>query len=224
MLDVFEVVNINPDVEELMVEGFIAAGPVLMTTIQLLTVNSLLHNILQFTHETVHCSATEAFKVDLNKETMMDYLFNSILMRRHPVERRQSLYNCSHLANQDTLPQATSRGNFFRDGNNLVMTTANHLPVPDLASTRTAPCQTLTPCAASPPITTRMRMLASQLPPHHSHRVKVGNGQRSTHHDVQQSQSRRMKRMTSRMSPSTGPFKDKGHPTPSYSGPNRTVK
>lgn len=106
-------VNINPDVEELMVRGFIAAGPVLMTTIQLLTVNSLLHNILQFVHETVHYSATEAFKVDLNKETMMAYLFNSIRIRRHPVECRQLLYNCSHLANQDTLSQATSRSKFF---------------------------------------------------------------------------------------------------------------
>ncbi|CAH3024310.1 unnamed protein product, partial [Porites evermanni] len=43
-----EVVNVNPDVEQLMVTAFNAAGPVLMTSIQMLAVNALLHNVNNF--------------------------------------------------------------------------------------------------------------------------------------------------------------------------------
>ena len=48
VLDALEVVNINPDVEQLMVTAFNAAGPVLMTSIQMLAVNALLHNVSNF--------------------------------------------------------------------------------------------------------------------------------------------------------------------------------
>lgn len=62
ILDALEVVNVNPEVEELMVTAFNAAGPVLMTSIQMLAVNALLHNVTNFAQETVRSSATEDFK------------------------------------------------------------------------------------------------------------------------------------------------------------------
>ena len=45
VLDALEVVNVNPEVEELMVTAFNAAGPVLMTSIQMLAVRFLLNVI-----------------------------------------------------------------------------------------------------------------------------------------------------------------------------------
>ena len=85
-----------------------------MTSIQMLAINALPHNVSNFAQETVRSPATEEFKANPTKDTMMDYLFNSILMRRRTVERRTSLYDRSRLADRDTLPQATtsSRSNF----------------------------------------------------------------------------------------------------------------
>ena len=45
VLDALEVVNVNPEVEKLMVTAFNAAGPVLMTSIQMLAVRFLLNGI-----------------------------------------------------------------------------------------------------------------------------------------------------------------------------------
>ena len=108
VLDALEVVNINPDVEQLMVTAFNAAGPVLMTSIQMLAVNALLHNVSNFAQETVRSPATEEFKANPTKDSMMDYLFNSILMRCRTVERRTSLYDRSRLTDWDPLLQATT--------------------------------------------------------------------------------------------------------------------
>lgn len=84
-------VNVNPEVEELMVTAF----NVLMTSIQMLAVNSLLHNVTNFATKAVRSPATEDFKANPNKDRMMNYLFNSILMKRWAVERRTSLYDGS---------------------------------------------------------------------------------------------------------------------------------
>lgn len=78
-----DVVNVNPEVEELMFTGL----NVLMTSIQMLALDSLLHNVTNF--------ANEDFKANPNKDTMMNYLFNFILMKRRAVERRTSLYHRS---------------------------------------------------------------------------------------------------------------------------------
>ena len=104
VLDALEVVNISPDVEQLMVTAFNTAGHVLMTSIQMLAVNALLHNVSNFAQETVRSPATEEFKANPTKDSMMDYLFNSILMKRRTVKR-------SRLADRDALPQSTSRTN-----------------------------------------------------------------------------------------------------------------
>ena len=102
-----EVVNVNPDVEQLMVTAFNAAGPVLMTSIEMLAVNALLHNVNNFAQEAVRSPAMEDFKANPTKDSMMNYLFNPILMKRRTVEHR-SLYDCSRLADRDALPQPTS--------------------------------------------------------------------------------------------------------------------
>lgn len=65
----------------------VTAFNVLMTSIQMLAVNSLLHKVTNF--------ATEDFKANPNKDRMMNYLFNSILMKRQALERRTSLYDRS---------------------------------------------------------------------------------------------------------------------------------
>ena len=103
VLDALEVVNVNPEVEELMVTAFNAAGPLLMTSIQMLAVNALLHNVNNF--------ATEEFKANPSKDSMMNYLFNSILMKRRAVERHTSLYDHSRLADRNTLPEQSSSRN-----------------------------------------------------------------------------------------------------------------
>ena len=79
VLDALEVININPDVEQLMVTAFNVAGPVLMTSIHMLAVNALLHNVSNFAQEAVRSPAREEFKANPTKDSMMDYLFNSIL-------------------------------------------------------------------------------------------------------------------------------------------------
>ena len=101
VLDALEVVNVNPEVEELMVTAFNAAGPLLMTSMQMLAVNALLHNVNNF--------ATE--EANPSKDSMMNYLFNSILMKRRAVERRTSLYDHSHLADRNALPEQSSSRN-----------------------------------------------------------------------------------------------------------------
>ena len=111
VLDPLEVININPDVEQLMVTTFNVAGPVLMTSIQMLAVNALLHNVSNFAQEAVRSPATEEFKANPTKDSMIDYLFNSILMRRRTVERRTSLYDRSRLADREALPQPTRHTN-----------------------------------------------------------------------------------------------------------------
>ena len=93
VLDMLEVINVNPAVEELIITGFNVAGPLLMTSIQMLANNPLLHNVTNFAHEAVGSPATEDFKANRNKDTMMNYLFSSILMKCRAVERRTSLYD-----------------------------------------------------------------------------------------------------------------------------------
>lgn len=44
---------------------------VLMTSIQMLALNSLLHNVTNFATEAVRSPATEDFKANPNKDTMM---------------------------------------------------------------------------------------------------------------------------------------------------------
>ena len=102
VLDALEVVNVNPEVEEPMVTAFNAAGPVLMTN---------QHNVTNFAQEAVRSPATEDFKTNPSKDSMMNYLFNSILMKRRAVERRTSLYDRSRLADRDALPEPSSRAN-----------------------------------------------------------------------------------------------------------------
>ena len=111
MLDALEVINVNPAVEELMITGFNVAGPLLMTSIQMLAINTLLHNVTNFAQEAVRSPATEDFKANPNKDTMMNYLFSSILMKRRAVERRTSLYDRSRLADCHALPDPSSRTN-----------------------------------------------------------------------------------------------------------------
>ena len=77
----------------------------------MLAVNALLHNVSNFAQEAVRSPAMEEFKANPTKDSMMDYLFNSILMRCRTVERRTSLYDRSRLADWDALPQPTSRTN-----------------------------------------------------------------------------------------------------------------
>ena len=63
VLDMLEVINVNPAVEELIITGFNVAGPLLMTSIQMLANNALLHNVTNFAHEAVRSPATEDLRV-----------------------------------------------------------------------------------------------------------------------------------------------------------------
>ena len=74
-----------------MIQGFNATGPLLMVSIQMLAINALLHNAETFAHEAVRSPPTEAFKANPYQDTMMDYLFDAILMCCGPMQRRDSL-------------------------------------------------------------------------------------------------------------------------------------
>ena len=100
--DVLEVINTQPDMEQLMIQAFNAAGPLLVVTIQMLAINALLHNAETFAHEAVRSPPTEAFKANPYQDTMMDYLFDAILMRRRPVQLRDCLYDRRCLANRQS--------------------------------------------------------------------------------------------------------------------------
>ena len=107
--DILEVINTQPDMEQLMIQGFNAAGPLLMVSIQMLAINALLHNMEKFAYEAVRSPATGAFKVNPYQDTMMDYLFNAILMRCRPMQRRDSLYDRRRLANRQSGYQQPTR-------------------------------------------------------------------------------------------------------------------
>lgn len=107
--DILEVINTQPDMEQLMIQGFNAAGPLLMVSIQMLTINALLHNVEKFAYEAVRSPATGAFKVNPYQDTMMDYLFDAILMRCRPMQRRDSLYDRRRLANRQSGYQQPTR-------------------------------------------------------------------------------------------------------------------
>lgn len=83
----------------------------LMTSIQMMAVNALLHNVTNFAQEAVRSLATEDFKANPSKDSMMNYLFNSILMKRRTVELRTSLFDRSCLADRDALSEPSSRAN-----------------------------------------------------------------------------------------------------------------
>ena len=72
--------------EQLMIQGFNAAGPLLMVSIQMLAINALLHNVEKFAYEAVRSPATKAFKVNPYQDKMMDYLFDAILMCCRPMK------------------------------------------------------------------------------------------------------------------------------------------
>lgn len=105
--------------EQLMIQAFNAAGPLLVVTIQMLAINALLHNAETFAHEAVRSPPTEAFKANPYQDTMMDYLFDAILMRRRPVQRRDSLYDRRCLANRQSGYQQPKRTSYkrFQDSN-----------------------------------------------------------------------------------------------------------
>ena len=100
--------------EQLMIQGFNTAGPLLMVSIQKLAINALLHNVEKSAYEAVRSPATEAFKVNPYQDTMMDYLFDAILMRRRPVQRRDSLYDRRCLANRQSGYQQPTRTSYKR--------------------------------------------------------------------------------------------------------------
>ena len=103
--------------EQLMIQGFNTAGPLLMVSIQKLAINALLHNVEKSAYEAVRSPATKAFKVNPYQDTMMDYLFDAILMRRRPMQRRDSLYDRHCLANRQSGYQQPTRTSYkrFRD-------------------------------------------------------------------------------------------------------------
>ena len=107
--DVLEVINTQPDMEQLMIQGFNAAGPLLMVSIQMLAINALLHNVEKFAYEAVRSPATKAFKVNPYQDKMMDYLFDAILMRCRPMQWRDSLYDRRCLANRQSGYQQPTR-------------------------------------------------------------------------------------------------------------------
>ena len=83
----------------------------LMTSIQMMAVNALLHNVTNFAQEAVRSPATEDFKANPSKDSMMNYLFNSILMKRRTVELPTSMFDRSCLADRDALSEPSSRAN-----------------------------------------------------------------------------------------------------------------
>lgn len=55
--------------EQLMIQGFNAAGPLLVVSIQMLAINALLHNAETFAHEAVRSPPTKAFKANPYQDT-----------------------------------------------------------------------------------------------------------------------------------------------------------
>ena len=103
--------NEPPNQEDLFVDAFNAAGPLLMMAIHTMAVNTLLHNPPDFANQALRCAAIEQFKENPSDENMMGYLLDSILMRRRSVQRTWSLWDRSHYQPQDPddLPQRPSQ-------------------------------------------------------------------------------------------------------------------
>ena len=55
--------------EQLMIQAFNAAGPLLVVSIQMLAINALLHNAETFAHEAVRSPPTKAFKANPYQDT-----------------------------------------------------------------------------------------------------------------------------------------------------------
>lgn len=104
VLDVLEAVNDKKEVEDLFVDAFNAAGPLLMMAIHTMAINTLLHYPPEFANQTLRCAATDQFKENPSDENMMAYLLDGILMRWRSVQRTRSLWGRSRYQAQD--PQA----------------------------------------------------------------------------------------------------------------------
>ena len=64
-----------------------------MMVIHVLVVNCLLHNPDAFANQLIRVPATEKFKADPSLQTMMQYLIDSILMRRRTVQRTRNIWD-----------------------------------------------------------------------------------------------------------------------------------
>ena len=93
VLDVLKAINDSQETEDLFVDAFNATGPILMMAIHVLVVNCLLHNLDAFTNQSVRAPATEEFKADPSSQTMMQYLIDSILMRRWTMQRTRNIWD-----------------------------------------------------------------------------------------------------------------------------------
>ena len=101
MLDVLEGVNDKQEVEDLFVDTFNAAGPLLMMAIHTMAINTLLHNPAEFANQALRCPATETFKEDPSDQNMMTYMLDGILMQRRSVQRTRSLWDRSRYQGND---------------------------------------------------------------------------------------------------------------------------
>ena len=95
VIDVLKAINDNQQVEDLFVDAFNAAGPVLMMCIHVLAINCLLQNPDAFAQQAVRTAATENFKAEPSSQKMMQYLMDGIVMRRRTFQRSNNIWDSS---------------------------------------------------------------------------------------------------------------------------------
>ena len=95
VLEVLKAINDNQQVEDLFVDAFNAAGPVLMMSIHVLAMNCLLHNPDAFAQQAVRTAETENFKAEPSSQNMMQYLMDGILICRRTIQRSNNIWDSS---------------------------------------------------------------------------------------------------------------------------------
>jgi len=83
----------NAALVDAIVDGFDAAGPVMMLTTQALAIQTLMRNPEEFAEKVQRVSQSQAFKDNPTARGMRDYILDSVTKKRHPVPRTVSVWD-----------------------------------------------------------------------------------------------------------------------------------
>ena len=83
----------NADLGDTIVDGFNAAGPVMMLTTQVLAIQTLMRNPEEFAEKVQRVPQSQAFKDNPTARGMRNYILDSATKKRRPVPRTVSVWD-----------------------------------------------------------------------------------------------------------------------------------
>ena len=87
------IVDQNTDLGDVIIQGFNAAGPVMMLTSQVLAIQTLMRNPKEFAQELSAGPQSQAFKDNPTAWGLRNYILDSVTKKRRPVPRTISVWD-----------------------------------------------------------------------------------------------------------------------------------